>query len=65
MVVIVTDIRELTSKFIKIRCPKCKNEQIMFGKASSKVTCLVCGKVLADPTGGKSKVKARILEVLE
>ncbi len=61
----MTNTRELTSKFIRIRCPKCKNEQIMFGKASSKVTCLVCGKVLAAPTGGKSKVKARILEVLE
>lgn len=57
-------IRESTSKFIKIRCPKCKNEQIMFGKASSKVMCLVCGKVLAEPSGGKSRVKARILEVL-
>lgn len=58
-------IKEPTSKFIKIRCPKCKNEQIMFGKATSAVICLVCGKKLADPTGGKSKVKARILEVLE
>ncbi len=58
-------IKEPTSKFIKIRCPKCKNEQIMFGKASSEVKCLVCGKVLADATGGKSKVKARVLEVLE
>ena len=57
--------REHTSKFIKIRFPKCKNEQIMFGKTSSRVICLVCGKILADPTGGKSKVKARILEVLE
>ena len=53
------------SKFIKIRCPKCKNEQIMFGKASTEVKCLVCGKVMASPQGGKSKVKARILEVLE
>jgi small subunit ribosomal protein S27e len=61
----MADIREPTSKFIKIRCPKCKNEQIMFGKASSEVICLVCGKILAEPTGGKSKVKARILEVLE
>jgi len=61
----MVDIREPTSKFIKIRCPKCKNEQIMFGKSSSEVICLVCGKVLAEPTGGKSKVKARILEVLE
>ena len=58
-------IREPTSKFVKVRCPKCKNEQIMFGKASSKVVCLVCGKVLAESTGGKIKIKARILEVLE
>lgn len=53
------------SKFIKIRCAKCKNEQVVFGKASSKVNCLVCGTPLATPTGGKTKVKARILEVLE
>ncbi len=58
-------IRESTSKFIKVRCPKCKNEQIMFGKTSTKIDCLVCGKVLAEPSGGKSRVKARILEVLE
>ena len=56
---------EPNSKFIKVRCPKCKNEQIVFGKASTEVKCLVCDKVLSDPTGGKSKVKARILEVLE
>ena len=58
-------IKEPTSKFVKIRCPKCKNEQIMFGKASSEIKCLVCDKMLADPTGGKAKIKARILEVLE
>jgi len=56
---------ELTSKFIKVRCPKCKNEQIIFGKSATNVPCLVCGKSLAEPTGGKSKIKARILEVLE
>ena len=57
--------KETKAKFIKLRCPKCKNEQIMFGKSASKIKCLVCGKVLAEPTGGKSKVKARVLEVLE
>ena len=56
---------ESASKFVKIRCPKCKNEQVMFGKAASKIICLVCGKILADPTGGKSRIKARVLEVLE
>jgi len=59
------EIRQPSSKFIKIRCPKCKNEQVMFGKAATNVECLVCGKVLAEPSGGKSKIKARILEVLE
>lgn len=58
-------LRETTSKFVKIRCPKCKNEQIMFGKSSTAVKCLVCGKEIAESTGGKSKIKARILEVLE
>ena len=59
------EIKETTSKFIKVRCPKCKNEQIIFGKASTQVDCLVCGKQIAAPTGGKSRIKARILEVLE
>ena len=61
-------IREPVSKFIKVRCLKCKNEQIIFGKISTAVDCLICGKSgkpLADPTGGKSRVRARILEVLE
>lgn len=58
-------IKEPTSKFIKLRCPKCKNEQIVFGKAATVAKCLVCDKVLVEPTGGKSKIKARILEVLE
>jgi small subunit ribosomal protein S27e len=58
-------LEEPNSKFVKIRCPKCKNEQVMFGKASSIVKCLVCTKILAEPKGGKAKVKARVLEVLE
>lgn len=56
---------EPTSKFIKVRCPKCKNEQIIFGKSASEIKCLVCDKVIAEPSGGKTKIKARILEVLE
>ena len=56
---------EPESKFIKLRCPKCKNEQIVYGKSSSTVKCLVCEKVIAEPSGGKTKVKARVLEVLQ
>lgn len=53
------------SKFIKVRCSKCKNEQIIFGNATTMVSCLVCNKEVSRPTGGKSKIAARVLEVLE
>lgn len=56
---------EPNSKFIKLRCPKCKNEQIVFGKPATSIKCLICEKILVDPSGGKGKIKARILEVLE
>ena len=59
------NLREPSSKFVKVRCPKCKNEQIIFGKATTEVKCLVCSKSIAEPTGGKTRVKSRILEVLE
>lgn len=58
-------IKEPNSKFIKVRCNKCKNEQIIFGKSATKIDCLVCGQNLSTSTAGKSKIKARILEVLE
>jgi small subunit ribosomal protein S27e len=54
----------LKSKFVRVRCPKCKNEQVIFGKASTEVQCLICNQILAESGGGKAKIKARILEVL-
>ena len=59
------NIREPNSKFVKIVCPKCKNKQIIFGKSSTKIDCLVCNKTLAKPTGGKTNIKVKILEILE
>ena len=53
-----------SSRFVKVRCTKCKNEQIIFGKAATKVKCLVCGEVLAESTGGKAVIKGEGLEVL-
>jgi len=53
------------SKFLKVVCSKCKNEQIIFNKASSDIKCLVCGSELLETTGGKSKVKSKILQVFE
>ena len=58
------DISEPRSTFVKVRCAKCKNEQIIFGSASSAVNCLVCDNKIAEPTGGKAKILTRVLEVL-
>jgi len=52
------------SKFIKVRCSKCKNEQIIFEKAATEVKCLVCDEVLARPTGGKAKLNTNVLEII-
>lgn len=54
----------MKGKFVKVKCPKCKNEQVVFGKASSPVKCLICETVLVEPSGGKAKIKAKIIEVL-
>ena len=51
--------------FIKVKCSKCKNEQIIFEKASSVVKCLVCDSVLAQPTGGKAELKSKVIETLK
>lgn len=53
------------SRFVKVRCTHCKNEQVIFGNASTIVTCLVCSQELAYPSGGKSKIAGRVLEILE
>ena len=53
------------SKFLKVICSKCKNEQIVFNKAASSVKCLVCGLELAETRGGKAKIKAKVIQVFE
>ncbi|RLG80472.1 MAG: 30S ribosomal protein S27e [Thermoprotei archaeon] len=52
------------SRFIKVRCPSCGNEQIVFNHATFPAKCLVCGTVLVVPTGGKAKVLGDIVKIL-
>jgi small subunit ribosomal protein S27e len=52
------------SKFLKVVCAKCNNEQVIFNKATSNVKCLVCGEELAKSTGGKAKIVSKVLQVL-
>jgi len=51
----------MSQKFVKVKCEKCKNEQMVFVRAASKVKCLVCGEILAEPAGGKARLNVKVL----
>jgi len=53
------------SKFLRVKCPDCGNEQVVFGNATSVVKCNICSAVLAEPTGGKTAIKGEIVATLE
>ncbi|MEW6593048.1 MAG: 30S ribosomal protein S27e [Candidatus Hadarchaeota archaeon] len=53
------------AKFLKVRCTSCGNEQSVYSHATTAVKCLVCGKTLASPKGGKAEIKATVLGAAE
>jgi small subunit ribosomal protein S27e len=55
----------MAGEFLKVKCEKCKNEQVIFSKPAGEVKCLVCGEVLAENTGGKGDIKAKQMSVLD
>lgn len=53
------------SVFLQVKCPDCGNEQIVFSHVATVVHCNICGATLAEPSGGKVKIKGEIITVLE
>ena len=52
------------SRFLRVKCLNCGNQQIIFGCSATDVECLVCGKILLQSTGGKARILTKIIEVL-
>ncbi|MDH5689491.1 MAG: 30S ribosomal protein S27e, partial [Candidatus Bathyarchaeota archaeon] len=50
---------------LRVRCPDCGNEQVVFSHVATIVHCNICGAVLAEPTGGKADIKGEVITVLE
>ncbi|MFP4045522.1 MAG: 30S ribosomal protein S27e [Candidatus Aenigmatarchaeota archaeon] len=57
-------IEEPRSRFLKVVCSECSNEQVIFNKPSTTVKCSNCGNIICKPTGGLGDVKTNIKEVL-
>ncbi len=56
-------VQQPRSRFLKVKCLDCENEQIIFAYATTEVKCLKCEKVLAKPSGGKAKLESIAREV--
>jgi small subunit ribosomal protein S27e len=52
------------SNFLRVRCRKCNNEQDIFGSPVNKVTCNVCGALMAEPSGGKARLRDSDVQVI-
>ena len=50
------------SFFLRVKCPGCANEQVIFSNASSQVKCLACNQVLAETGPGKISMKSKVLK---
>lgn len=57
-------LRVSKNKFLRVKCDDCGNEQIIFERASTVVRCLVCGRTLAEPRGGRAEIKSKVVEAL-
>jgi len=53
------------SKFLRVKCPDCGNEQVVFSHVTSTVKCNICNATLAEPTGGKTTIKGEVVTALE
>jgi small subunit ribosomal protein S27e len=57
-------IPEPRSRFLLLKCKECDHEQVVFGSATRKVVCDVCGKPLTEPTGGKAQILGEVIQEL-
>ncbi|HJP43738.1 MAG: 30S ribosomal protein S27e [Candidatus Poseidoniia archaeon] len=55
----------VNSKFLKVNCPSCENESVLFSNSATTVNCELCGSTLATSAGGRARVIAKVVEELE
>ncbi|BCU68552.1 30S ribosomal protein S27e [Sulfolobales archaeon HS-7] len=57
-------IPEPKSKFLRIKCPNCSNEQVVFSHSSFQARCTACGTILIESRGGQAKILGEIVKVM-
>ena len=58
------DKKKSTTRFLLVK-HDCGNEQPVFESSKTEVSCLMCKKTLAKPTGGLAEVLGKVVRVLD
>lgn len=53
------------TKFIRVKCSGCGNEQTIFNSAASDVKCNACNQLLAKSKASKIELKAKVLKEMD
>ena len=54
----------MASRYLRVKCEKCSNEQNVFSHVSSIVNCRKCKEPLAHPAGGEAVIHGEIVKEL-
>jgi small subunit ribosomal protein S27e len=56
----------MAQNFLKVSCKDCGNETTIYSRATSVISCAVCGATLTSPSGGKADlIGCTVVEALE
>ncbi|MCH4815162.1 MAG: 30S ribosomal protein S27e [Saccharolobus sp.] len=57
-------IPEPKSRFLRVKCPNCGNEQTIFSHSTFPVRCLSCGTELVYSVDGKAKIVGEVVRIM-
>jgi len=63
---LTSELNDMAQNFLKVSCKDCGNETTIYSRATSVISCGVCGATLTSPSGGKADlVGCTVVEALE
>jgi len=63
---LTSEVIFMASNFLKVSCRDCGAEVVIFSRATSVVSCSVCGATLTAPSVGKADlIGCNVVEALE
>ena len=48
------------SKFNKVNCNECGEQQVVYSHVTTSITCNSCGNIIAEATGSLAKLNGKI-----